>query len=76
MRWTWSPCERWTVGSEVSRLVRTWIAGQLGKEGIYVYILINAAESLRYSPETTTTLLTGYTPVKNKEFKVYLKKET
>jgi len=56
--------------------VPAWIAGQLGKEGIYVYIFIHAAESLRYSPETTTTLLTGYTPVKNKEFKVYLKKET
>ena len=27
-------------------------------------------ESLRYSPETTTTLLTGYTPIQNKNFKV------
>ena len=28
------------------------------------------AESLRCSPETTTTLLTGYTPIQNKKFKV------
>ena len=53
-----------------------WIAGRLGKEEIYVYIFKHAAESLRYSPETTTTLLNGYTPEQNKEFKVYLKKET
>jgi len=28
------------------------------------------AESLRCSPETTTTLLTGYTPIQNKKYKV------
>ena len=28
------------------------------------------AESLRCSTETTTTLLTGYTPIQNKKFKV------
>ena len=56
--------------------VPAWIAGRLGKEEIYVYIFIHAAESLRYSPETTTTLLNSYTPEQNKEFKVYLKKET
>ena len=27
-------------------------------------------ESLRYSPETVTPLLTGYTPIQNKNFKV------
>ena len=29
------------------------------------------AESLRCSPETTTTLLTGYTPTQNKNSKVW-----
>ena len=32
------------------------------------------AESLRCSPETTTTLLTGYTLIQNKKFKVWGKK--
>ena len=32
------------------------------------------AESLRYSPETTTTLLTGYTLIQNKKLKVWGKK--
>ena len=33
------------------------------------------AESLCCLPETTTTLLIGYTPVQNKKSKVWLKKE-
>jgi len=32
------------------------------------------AESLHCSPETTTTLKIGYTPIKNKKFKVWGKK--
>ena len=31
------------------------------------------AESLLCSPETITTLLTGYTPIQNKKFKVWEK---
>ena len=30
---------------------------------------ICVAESLRYSHETVTTLITGYTPIQNKKFK-------
>ena len=30
---------------------------------------IRMAEYLHYSPETITTLLTGYTPIQNKKFK-------
>ena len=33
------------------------------------------AEPLCNSPETTTTLLTGYIPIKNKNFKVWEKKK-
>ena len=66
----------YSTGNSTQCSVPAWIAGRLGKEGIYVYIFTHAAESLHYSPETTTTLLTGYTPVQNKEFKVYFKKET
>ena len=36
---------------------------------------ISTAESLHCSPKTTTTLLTGYTPVQNKKFKVWKKYE-
>ena len=32
------------------------------------------AESLPYSPETTTTLLVSYIPIQNKKFKVEKKK--
>ena len=31
-------------------------------------------ESLRYSPETTNTLLIGYTPIQNEKSKVWGKK--
>ena len=33
------------------------------------------AESLHSSPETTTTLWIGYTPIQNKKFKVWGKKQ-
>ena len=33
------------------------------------------AESLCSLPETTTTLLTGYTPIQNKKFKVWIKND-
>ena len=33
------------------------------------------AESLCYSPETTTTLLIGYTPIQNEKFKVKKEKK-
>ena len=33
------------------------------------------AESLCYSPETTTTLLTGYTPIQNKKLEFEEKKK-
>ena len=35
---------------------------------------ICVAESLCYSPEMTTVLLIGYTPIQNKKFKVWKKK--
>ena len=38
--------------------------GSLG-EGIHV---CGMAESLRHSPETMTTLVTGYAPIQNKKF--------
>ena len=34
---------------------------------------IHMAEFLGCSPETTTPLLTGYTPIQNKKFKKYIK---
>ena len=41
-----------------------------GGERIYVY---GMAESFHCLPETTTTLLTGYTPKQNKKLKVFEK---
>ena len=47
--------------------------GEFGREGwIHFYLL---PESLHCSCETTTTLLIGYTPIKNRRFKVWGKKE-
>ena len=37
------------------------------------WIHVCMAESLPCSPETTTTLLIGYTPVQNEKFKVWEK---
>ena len=36
---------------------------------------IRMAEYLHYSPETITTLLTGYTPIQNKKFKSKKRKQ-
>ena len=46
------------------------MGGELGGEWIRVCV----AESLGGSPETTTTLLIGYTPVQNKTFRAWGKK--
>ena len=45
--------------------VAAWMGGELGENG-YMYMY---DEALHRSPETITTLLTGYTPVQNKKFK-------
>ena len=44
-------------------------SGVWGRMGICICM----AESLCYSPETTKTLLIGYTPIQNKKFKVWEK---
>ena len=44
-------------------------SGLWGRMGICICM----AESLCYSPETTKTLLIGYTPIQNKKFKVWEK---
>ena len=48
------------------------VCGGLDGRGVWgrMDACICMPESLRYSPETTTTLLTGYTPIQNKNFKV------
>ena len=45
--------------------------GSLDRRGVWgrMDTHICMAESLRSSPETITTLLTGYTPIQNKKFK-------
>ena len=39
------------------------------KEKKYIYIYIKITESVRCIPETNTTLLTTYNPIKNKKLK-------
>ena len=46
-----------------------WQPGWEGTSGENGYMCVNMAESLHYSPEITTTLLIGYTPIQNKMFK-------
>ena len=50
------------------------LCGSLDGRGVWERMdtCICMAESLCCSPETTTTLLTGYTPVQNKKFKVWV----
>ena len=45
--------------------------GSLDRRGTWgrMDTCIPMAEYLHYSPETITTLLTGYTPIQNKKFK-------
>ena len=47
--------------------VAAWMGGEFGGEWVHVYVWL--AYTLHRSPETITTLLTGYTPVQNKIFK-------
>ena len=55
-----------TTGKTIA-LIR-WIC--VGKvTSLFLDTCICMAESLHCSPETITTLLTGYTPIQNKKFK-------
>jgi len=47
------------------------MGGGLGENGC-MYIM---PESLRCSPETVTALLTGYSPIQNRNFKVKTSKQ-
>ena len=48
------------------------MGGGFGGEWMHVY---GMSEFLCCSPETTTTLLIGYTPIQNKKFKVFKKQQ-
>jgi len=47
--------------------VAAWMGGKFGGEWIHVHVWLTY--TLHCSPETITTLLTGYTPVQNKMLK-------
>ena len=55
-------CSTW---NSVQCYVLSWMGGELGGEWMRVCV----AESLGGSPEAVTTLLSGYTPVQNKQLK-------
>ena len=52
-----------------------WQPGWVGDLGEIGYMYIYMAESLHHLPETIAVLLTGYTPIQNKKFKVKKKKK-
>ena len=54
------------------------MGGKFGGEWIHTHTHthIHMAESLRCTPETTTILFIGYTPIQNNKFKVKKKKKT
>ena len=57
-------CSTWT---SAQRYVPAWMGGRWERMDTCVW----TAESLCQSPETITTLSTGYTPVQNKTLKVW-----
>ena len=52
-------------------MVKPGWEGSLGRMDIHICM----AEFLLCSPETITTLLTGYTPIQNKKFQATKKRE-
>lgn len=62
LRWTTPRDPQQSTANSAQRCVAAWVGGELGAACVCV------AESLRCSPETLTTLLTGYIPTQNKKF--------
>ena len=60
----------YSTGNSTGWYVAAWMGGGLGRMDTYTC----TAESLHCSPETVTTLLIGYTPIKIKSLKFEKKK--
>ena len=55
------------AGNSAQFCVAAWMGGESGGEGMHVYVWLRPFAAQR-APETTTTLLIGYTPLQNETF--------
>ena len=64
----------YSTGNSPQCYVPAWMREEFGGEWIHTHTHTHThrdmAESLNYTPETTTILFIGYTPIQNKKFKV------
>ena len=67
LKWIISKDLLYSPGNSAQCYMAVWMGGEFGGDGC-TYIYTYMAESLCCSPETITTLLTGYTPTQNKKF--------
>ena len=67
----------YSTGNSPQCYVAAWMGGKFGGEWIHTHTHTHThmAESLRCTPETTTILFIGYTPIQNNKFKVRKKTE-
>ena len=71
LKWVTNKDLLYSTWNSAQYYVPAWIGG-FGGEWIQVYVWL---ESLSCSPESTTVLLIRYTPIQNKNFKVWGEKK-
>ena len=71
LKWITNKDLLYGTGNSAQCYVAAWMGGGFGGEWMRAYVCL----SLCYSPETITTLLTGYTPIQNKHFKTKTNKQ-
>ena len=65
LKWRANKDRLYSTGNSAQGYVSAWMGGDFRGEQIRVCVV----EPLHCSPETATTLLTGYTPIQNKKIK-------
>ena len=65
LKWITNRDLLYSTCNSIQCYVAAWMGGEFGREWIRVYVWLTY--TLRCSPETIRTLLTGYTPIKNKK---------
>ena len=66
LKWITNKVLLYSTGNSAQCYATAWMGGKFKGECICVLCM---AESLCYSPETITTMLTGYNPIQNKKLK-------
>ena len=59
LKWITNKALLYSTWNSTQYYAAAWMGGEFGGEWVHIWM----AESLRCSPETTTTLLIGYTPI-------------